>query len=1040
MIAWFARNPVAANLLFIGIVLAGLWSLSQRLVLEVFPSFERDRIDVSIVLPGATPSDVEESVLLPVEEAISGIIGISEIVSTATEGRARLSLEVEGREVQVVKDDVRNAVDSLTGLPDDAERAAVTVPIRRRALITVMVHGALQERELRELGETIADDLSRLALVQSADLEDVRPYEIRVEIPERNLRQYSLTLQQVATAIRSASIDQAGGEINASGGDLLIRTSGRLRDARPLHDIIISARADGSQLRLSDIATIDDGFDETPIYTRFNGEPAVTIEIERGEDQSAIEVADAVKEYIVQQQALMPQGVSLSYWRDRSRIVKARLATLLDSAWQGGLMIFIVLALFLRFSLALWVCLGIPMSFMGALIVMPELGVSLNIISLFAFIVVLGVVVDDAIVTGENIYTHLKNTPDSLHAAIEGTREIALPVTMGVLTTAIAFVPLLFLGGYRGPIFAQIPAVVIPVLLFSLLESKLILPAHLRHARVYGEDRTRLNPLARLQRKIADGMEAFVRHIYQPALAFALRWRYAVVAAMVAISMLITALVISGRVLFVFFPRVQSEIASATLSMPVGTPFAVTERHLDRIANAADALRDRHVEPDGSSVIRNISATYGGAGSAGSGQSHLGRVRFEILAPEERTSSVTSRQLVNEWRKMIGEVPGARELSFRAELGRGGSPLDIEISGNDSNAFPRAVEAIRAQYATYSGITEITDSLQPGKEEVRLKLRPGAAQLGLTLNDLSSQVRAAFFGIEARRIQRGRDDVEVLVRFPPEERRSIANLDSMRIRTASGVDVPFASVAAVEYGTGYSVISRIDRRRVINVTADVDKATADVEAIKTDLRRFMTDLEARYGNLTFTLEGEDREQRETFGSLQWGALAALFGIYALLAIAFRSYVQPVIVMSVIPLGVTGAIVGHIIMGMPISMPSMLGMLALSGVVVNDSLVLVDWINRRESQGDTLLQAAEQAGAARFRAVILTSLTTFAGLIPLIFWEKTTQAQFLIPMAVSLGFGILFATVVTLFVVPLNTLILHDLRVGLRRVFLKPADR
>jgi len=691
-------------------------------------------------------------------------------------------------------------------------------------------------------------------------------------------------------------------------------------------------------------------------------------------------------------------------------------------------LIFLLLALFLRFTVALWVCVGIPVSFMGAIALLPTLGVTINIISLFAFILVLGVVVDDAIVTGESIYTHLKRKEAPGEAVVRGTLEVARPVTFGILTTVAAFVPLLMVEGIRGKLFAQIPLIVIPVLLFSLVESKLILPAHLRHLDVTRPD----PPLVRLQQKIATGLERAILHIYQPLLATALHYRYFTLSLFVAAVIIVSGFVVSGDVRFIFFPRVQSETARATLIMPAGTPFATTAAHIDQMAAAADAIRSEHIDPEtGESVIKDILALAGTTGRGGSGVSHVGQVIFEIVSPEQRTLDITSSDLVNQWRQRIGDIPGAESLIFRAEIGRGGSPIAVQLSGNDLEQLANLSEEIQERLRQYAGVFDIGDTFEAGKEEIQLEIKPEAELLGVTAADLARQVRRAFFGEEAQRIQRGRDDVRVMVRYPAEERRSLANLETMRIRTATGVEIPFSEVANAVMGRSYSVIKRVDRRRILDVTADVDKQTVDVESIKRDLTTFLSSRRPVYPDVRFSLEGEAREQRESFGSLRIGLGFVLFVIYALLAIPFRSYGQPLIVMLVIPFGVVGAILGHMLLGMNLSILSIMGMLALIGVVVNDSLVLVDYVNRRRSEGVTVIDAVRIAGVARFRAVLLTSLTTFAGLAPLIF-ERATQAQFLIPMAVSLGFGVLFATFITLLLVPVNYLILEDLKRPFRR--------
>jgi len=1035
LITWFVRNSVAANLLMVSLIAWGLVTLGTRLPLEVFPSFELDTVFIEVPFPGATPAEVEQGVTIKIEEAIQDLTGIRRLSSSAREGFGTVSVDVlPSAEPRQVLADIEQRVAGIATLPTEAERPVVRIPDIDREVISVIVSAAMPERELRQVAARVRDELEALPSVSQVRLSGVREFELAIEIAPRTLERYGLTLAEVARAIEGSSLDLAAGSVQSAGGEVLLRTLGQADTAADYAAVVVLARPDGTRLTLGDIATISDGFEEDALEQRWNGQRAIEVEVFRSGLQSAIGVADAVKAYLVEAQARMPYGVQLGYWRDWSRAVKARLNTLLTSAVQGGLLIMILLTLFLRFWVAAWVFVGVPVSILGGIALMPIFGVSLNMLSLFAFILVLGIVVDDAIVTGENIYTHMRRSPgdpDSRRqAAIDGTSEVAVPVTFGVLTTVAAFSPLLMIDGARGQLFAQIPLIVIPVLLFSIVESKFVLPSHMSHLNFHRKRRP--NPFARLQHRIADGFERFVERVYQPVLAAALARRYLTLSLFIATAMLVFSLVSAGHVRFVFFPRVQSETARATLEMPRGTPFEVTQAHIDRMADAARTLQDRHIDPDSNvSVIEGIMSTAGSAGRGGGG-SHLGLVTVEISPPEERTLAVSSAEIVDQWRTLIGDVPGAENLTFRAEIGRGGSPIDVQVSGDDLGALQEVTGLLREELAGYPGLTELSDSFQGGKQEVRLGLLPEGRQLGVTLSDIARQVRAAYLGTRVQSLQRNRDEVDVVVRYPAAQRESIDTLRRLPIRTAEGRDVPLESVASIEIARGPSLIQRIDRRRVVNVRAEVDKARTEIEAIKDDLRRFTDELQVRYPDVRFSLEGEAREQRESFASLRTGLLFVLLVIYTLLAIPFKSYLQPLLVMVVIPFGIVGGILGHMLMGMPLSIMSYMGMLALCGVVVNDSLVLVDWVNRQRTAGLPLIDAVRTSGMARFRAVILTSLTTFFGLLPLIF-ESSTQAQFLIPMAVSLGYGILFATLVTLVLIPVNYLVLEDLRAGARRL-------
>ena len=1030
IIEWFARNGVAANLLMVVIFFLGTWSLTSRIPLEVFPEFEREIVNVEMRYRGATPIEVEESIVVRIEEAIEDLQGIDKIISNAAEGVGRLRIELAaGTDPRVILDDIKNRVDAINTFPDEVDRPTFSVQQFRREVISIAVSGDLPERELRQLGERVREDLISLPEITQVDLSAVRPYEISIEISEQTLDRYQLTFDAVVTAIKRSSVDLPAGSIKTGSGEILLRTKGQAYVKSEFESIAVVRRADGTRVTLGDIASIYDGFEEEPLYALLNGQPAVLLEVYRVGDQSAIEIGTVVKQYVSDHQAIMPEGVKLDYWRDRSRIVQLRLNTLLKSALQGGLLIFLLLALFLRFSVAVWVCIGIPISFMGALALMPELGVTINLISLFAFILVLGIVVDDAIVTGENIYTYLKRGEDPTKAAIRGTQEIAIPVTFGVLTTVAAFIPLLLIEGRRGPLFAQIPLIVIPVLLFSLVESKLILPAHMKHVKVRREDH-HLSWLQRVQRQVADGLEIFIRSIYQPVLAVALRRRFLSFTLFVGVAFIISSFIISGRYGYTFFPRIESETARVTLVMPEGTPVNETTRHIQNIASAAKKLQHKYTDTEtGQTVIRQILISIGWTNfinpdSGAGGRPNLGQVSMELIPPEDRNIGIGASDLLRELRQLAGPVPGAKELSFRAEIGRGGDPIDVQLAGQDFEQLAVVADLVKQRLQEYPGVFDVQDTFEDGKEEIRLNIKPKAELLGLTATDLGRQVRQAFFGAEVQRIQRGREDVRVMVRYPENQRRSLDSLYQMRIRAPTGAQVPFANVAEANVGEGYSTIRRVDRNRVINIRADVNKKLGNVNQIIQDLDTYLQTVRLDYPDVRYTFEGEQREQSESFGSLYFGALFVLFMIYSLLAIPFRSYVQPLIVMGVIPFSIVGAVLGHMIMGMNLSIMSILGLLALAGVVVNDSLVLVDWVNKRRREGVELMDAVRNAGVARFRAILLTSLTTFAGLMPLIF-EKSTQAQFLIPMAVSLGFGILFATFITLILVPVCYLLLED---------------
>jgi len=1018
MISWFAKNSVAANLLMFVILIAGSYTMWQRVTVETFPSIEFDYINVSVPFRGSTPEEVEQTVSTRIEEAVYDLEGIKELSSSSSEGIGRVTIEVEeGYDVKDLLDQVKSRVDALNTLPIEAEKPIISQSIRRREAISVVVSGDLPEKELRRYAEIIQQEIASLPGLSQIETSGVRSYEIAIEFNQARLNEFDLSLQDVANAVNQRSLDLSAGQVRSERGDILLRLKGQSYTREEFTQIPILTRPDGTILELGDLATIRDGFEEESINTRFDGKPSIELEIYRTGTQSTIEVSERVINYVETKESELPAGVSLSVWRDRSEPLEARLSTLISSAVQGGLLVILLLALFLRPSIALWVSLGIPIAFAGGMIFMPELGISVNLISLFAFILVLGIVVDDAIVTGENIYNHLNKGDKPLDAAINGTKEVAVPVTFGVITTMVAFLPLAFMGGGWGVFYSQIPYIVIPVLIFSLVESKFILPAHIGHMKATAEQK-KPNKIIQYQQKFAKGFEQAILKFYKPLLAFVLhRWFLSLVI-FVSILLIVWATISSGITRFVYFPRIQSEIARVSLQMPEGTPFEVTDSYVEKITNAALKLQEKYRDDEGNSVVEHIFSSSGSTWGGGSASSNIGRVMIEMMPPEKRDESITSTKLVSEWRQLIGPLPGVETLTFRAEIGRSGDPIDVQLRGSDITRLNAAANEVKQTLSTVSGVFDIADSFSKGKQEIQFKLKPQAETLGISLSDLARQVRNSYFGVEVQRIQRGREDVRVMLRLAQEERGSLEGLNSLLINTPAGGKIPLSQLAELSYGKSPASIYRINRQRTLNITADVDKENADIEAIKRRIVADATEIVSNYPGVSFSLEGEAREQEESNYNLLISLGFVLFAIYILLAIPFKSYVQPFVVMGVIPFGAAMATIGHWIMGMPLSIMSMMGMLALTGVVVNDSLVLVDYINQqRRKYGESLTDAVLHAGVRRLRPVMLTSLTTFAGLMPLIF-EKSTQAQFLIPMAVSLGFGILLSTLVTLVLVPL----------------------
>jgi multidrug efflux pump subunit AcrB len=1025
MISWFARNSVAANLLMVTIMIGGVLALNEGVRVEIFPVSDPDTVTVSVPLRGATPEDVELGVAVRIEEAVQDLEGVDKITSRSVEGSTRVWIEIDSDyEPRELLDDIKSRVDAINVFPAETEKPVISLSQRSWAVISVVIAGDYSEDEIRLYAERVRDDLLRTEGITKVSLGSVRKYEIAIEASSDRLREFNITLADIARAIRGSSVDLSAGNVRTEGGDVLIRSKGQAYRRADFESIVVKTNPDGSIVRVSDVAKVLDGFEEESLRTRFNGKFAAFVNVERVGNQSAIEISDIVKEYIASQQDSLPVGMELSYWDDDSRRLKDRLGTMTTSAIQGSVLVILLLSLFLRPVVAIWVFLGIPISFLGSFIVLSFVDVSLNLMSAFGFIIVLGIVVDDAIVTGENVYSHMRQGDSGLSAAIHGTKEVAIPVTFGILTTIAAFMPLAFIEGRMGEVFAPIPAVVIPVLIFSLVESKLILPAHLKHINLHEHDH-KATGFQAWQSRFADRFEELIVKHYEPVLKFCLRHRYSTVATFAGVLLVLIMLIASGWTRFVMFERIEGETATATLTMPVGTPFSVTNRHAEKLMAAALELQEKYTDPEtGQSMVTNILSSVGSGGR--SSGSHLARVQMETVPRQDRSMEFSVAEMNNEWRQLAGPIPGAESLNFRASFFRPGDPIDIQFSGNSLETLNAVGEEVKKRLATYPGVFEIADSLSDGKEELQIELSPQGHLLGLTRNEIVNQVGQAFKGLQAQRIQRGRDDIRVLVRYPIDERRTIASLNEMLISAPNGRLVPLANVATISPGRGPSQITRIDGYRVLNVTADVNKETTNMVVLLNDLQAYVDQLLVKYPSISYTLEGEQARQAETFGSLQLGLVIVLFAIYCMLALPLKSYVQPLIVMSVIPFGIIGAVIGHWIMGVTLTILSILGLLALIGVVINDSLVLVDFVNQHHRKaGENLRSAVERAGVVRFRPVMLTSLTTFFGLTPLLM-DKSSSAQFLIPMAVSLGFGILFATMITLILVPTNMMIADDI--------------
>ena len=1030
MIEWFARNSVAANLTMALIVVSGFLAV-MTVNEETMPDIELDRINIEVAYRGAAPEEVEQAVCIRIEEAIQGIDGIKQIQSTAAEGMGTVTVELQlGADARKVVDDVKSHVDAITTFPIETEKPVIRELTNRNQVTNISVSGDLDPFALKGVAERVRDDLTAIPEITQVDVISAPPYEISIEVSETALRRHGLTFDDVADAVRDSSLDLPGGSVRTERGEILLRTIGQAYRGAEYERLVLLPRPDGTRLRLGDVATVVDGFAETDQFARFDLEPTMMLSVFRTGDQSALDIAARVRTYVDEAQAHLPEGVTLTVWQDEAERLRAQLRLMLQNGMTGFALVFVVLALFLQLRLAFWVSLGIPISFLGAVALMPALDVSVNIMSLFAFVLVLGIVVDDAIIVGENIFRHQEEHGDALTGAINGAQEIAKPVVFAVLTTVAAFMPLMFVPGMMGKIFRVIPLVVVPCLLFSLVESLNILPAHLSHMRA----RRHGGVWRRFQGLFANGLQWVIREAYRPSLDAAIRWRYLTAALGISIMILTLGMVVSGKPSFHFFPSVEADVMGASITMPQGTPVEVTSRAVQQLEVGAARLRARLLDDTGQDYFRHVSASVGdqpmaartqGPFSQSASAAHLGEVAIE-LAPSE-TRLYTSAQLGNMWRETTGAIPEAVDVSFNMSMMTPGDDVDVQLAGPDVEALRAAASEIKTRLGEYAGVYDVSDSFRSGKEDLTLGIKPTAETLGLTLRDLGQQVRQAFFGEEAQRIQRGRDDIRVMVRYPRDERRSIGNLENMRIRTPEGGEVPFGQVAAVEPGRGFASIRRVDRNRAVNVTAAVDAAVTTSGQVIADLEtRVLPVVLAGYPGMFYTFEGAQAEMTDAVGGLQVGFALAMLMIFALLAVPLKSYVQPLIIMSAIPFGLVGAVWGHLVMGLDVTMMSMFGLVALTGVVVNDSLIMVDFINRKRDLHEDMGVAVREAGVNRFRPILLTSLTTFVGLVPLML-EGSFDAAFTKPMAVSLAFGVLFATLITLILVPTTYMILEDVR-------------
>jgi len=1024
MIEWFAKNHVAANLMMICIMIMGYTAVKKDIPLELMPDFALGLITVTTVLPGGNPESIEATITTRIEEAVADLEGVKKVSSRSSENVSAVSIEVQsGYDEKALLSDVKNRIDGLNTLPADAERPVIDladVPIQ---VVGIAIYGDV---DYDLLFQTASD--MREALVQVDGITQVGPVqapgrEIHIEVSPEVLKQYNLSITDIGTAIQRNSVDISAGNLRTRDGDILVRTNGQSYTKEEFEAIPVFNSGD-KVLYIKDLATVVDGYQLRRVETQYAGLPALTVEAYRVGDQSTIEIANKVFAFMDEYEKTLPEGLTLGNYGNTSAVVQDRLSTLVTSAVQGGILVLVLLSLFLRPAVALWVGIGIPVCFLGGLAMMPLLGLTLNMLTMFAYLLVLGIVVDDAIVTGENIYRHQRNGLSPADAALVGTKEVAVPVTFGVITTMVAFAPLLLVEGILSDLAAQIPLVVIPVLAFSLIESKLILPSHM--STIKPRDENNIRGLGRIQQNFSRGFETAIIRVYRPFLDLCISNKTITIVSAAMVFTITVYSMSSGWLRSSFFPEFEDNAVFITLTMPATTGYDTTKGHVIRIVDIASDLAEEYVDPEtGESYFKYI-VSIAGLTISPTGPTfgnNQGMVIMEFIQGKNGLPEGFSiRKVQDQLRTRIGDIPGAEKLSLSATFGDFGSPISVALYGTDLERIAVIKDDIREYLRTYPGVFDIQDNLSSGKEELKLDIKPLANTLGLSQDNIASQVREALFGFEAQRIQRGYEEIKVMVRYPLNSRSSVTDVNNIPINTPdSDTTIPLFELADLIPSQGASTIYRDKQRRAITINADVDATAYDVDVIRADLTKYLDEKFLYEADVTYEMAGQAESQNEANASFTLGFILVIVLIYALLAIPFKSFGQPLVVMSIIPLAIVGAVIGHYIMDLAFSMLSIMGMLGLTGIVVNDSLVLVDYINQKRKEGMPILDAVLTAGETRFRPVMLTSLTTFVGLLPLML-NQSTQAQALIPMAVSLGFGILFATVITLVITPVNYLV------------------
>jgi len=1031
VLAAFARNTVFANIVLVMIFVSG-WFATKSMIRENFPEFSLDMIIVSVPYPGADPEEVEEGISRKIEEAIEGAEGIKLYTTESRENQGTANIEVkEDYDVNEVLDDVRTKINAISTFPVDAEKPVIYELTLKDPVIMLYLSGDMSERRLKEWSEQLKDEIQQLPPVSQVGIFGTREYEIGIEVSEQRLREYGLSFDQVSDAVRRSNLNLAGGTIRTKGEEIRIRTMGRKYSGPELSSIVVLATPKGDVITLDRVAEIVDGFSEDPIDATINGDASVMLIVYKTKEEDSLAISKAVQKFVEDKNKILPTGANLKVLYDNTDMLRDRINLLLKNGIIGLSIVFALLWMFLNLRLSFWGGMGIPISIAGALAIVWALGGTINMISLFGFIMVLGVIVDDAIVVGEAIYVHRKSGKPPLQAAVDGVSEVGMPVVAAVVTTIVAFIPLAYVGGIMGKFISILPVVVISCLAVSLVECLILLPAHLSHLPDLNAAEQNMSKLQRridvVHRITSRGLEWFVKNMYYPFLRHALNSRYVSLCTAIAILLITVGLVRGGIIKFQVFPSIDGFIMTSQVEFPAGTPPAVTRNALDQVEGALLRLAERTQTKSGEPLLEDRLTLVGGTLSdIPSYGPQYGAVQAILLPSERRGIHVDD--LMVAWEKEVGRISGVKSLTFEGlSAGPPGAPIEVWLQGSDMGHILAASDDLMTRLKKFDGVYQIRSDFSPGKNEMRLTLKPEARALGLTVNDLARQIYAGYYGDEAVRLQRGRDDIRVKVRYTADERSRMSDLGQVRIRTPEGHEVPLFSVAEVSLSPGFSTITRTDGLRRVAVSADVDTNKANANEIFAELiKNFFPALKDKYPDVHVALQGEQKKMRESFSSLYVGFPLAVLGIFIIVATMFRSYAQPFVILFTIPFGIIGSIWGHLLLGYDLSIMSIFGMVALTGVVVNDAIVLIERVNENFAEGLPFFEAIRMGGVRRFRAIFLTSLSTVGGLAPMIM-ETDMQAKFLIPMALSLASGVAFATVLTLVLIPSLLVILNDFR-------------